>query len=115
MSELWASLPDLTACIGKEKAEELCRKYGGRSLYVPAKPKRASALARIVDPQSMEKLVARFGGYHLSLPNLRRPEAAKAKAMELLAKGLSHAEISAECGISERWVRTLAARMRAMK
>lgn len=113
MSEMWASLPALQDCIGREIAEELCRKFGGRAPYVPTKPRKTHALAAVIGVPALMQLAARFGGNHVALPNLRRPDAAKAKVLELLEAGWKHSAIAEECGITERWVRTLAARKRS--
>lgn len=113
MSAIWASLPDLQDCIGREKAEELCKKYGGRSPYVPIKPRKSHALASVIGVPALIKLSARFGGFHVDLPNLRRPAAAKVRIWDLLDAGWKHAAIAEECEVTERWVRTLAARKRS--
>lgn len=113
MSEIWVSFPDLQDCIGKEKAEELCKRFGGLAPYLPARPRKTHALAAVIGIPALRQLAANFGGYHVALPNLRRPVSAKAKVWELLEQGWKHAAIAEECGVTERWVRTLAARKRS--
>ena len=113
MSEIWASFPDLEDCIGKEKAEELCKKFGGYGAYLPPRPRKTHTFAPIIGLPALIKLAGRFGGYHVALPNLRRPAPAKFKIWELLEKGLKHRVIAEECGVSERYVRNVAAKKRS--
>jgi hypothetical protein len=112
MSERWMPLPELEDVIGKVEAEALCRAFGGLSKYLPRKPGADHAFAPIIGMSALAALAAYAGGWHLALPNLRRPEAEKNRILDLLDKGRPHQAIAEECRVSERWVRHLAARKR---
>jgi hypothetical protein len=112
MSERWISLPELEDVIGKAEADALCRAFGGLSKYLPRKPGADHPFARIIGMRALDALASFAGGWHLALPNLRRPEAEKNRILDMLEDGRTHREIAEECKVSERWVRHLAARRR---
>lgn len=113
MSERWLSYPELQAVVGKDKAEALCQALGGLLTYLPHTPKPSHPFAPILGMPALHTLAAYAGGWHISLPNLRRPEAMKGQILELLAQGLPHREIAERLGVSQRWIRQLAAEQRA--
>ena len=115
MSERWISFPELEGVIGKIEAEALCRAFGGLSKYLPRKPGAEHPFAPIIGMRALETLAAFTGGWHLALPNLRRPEAEKTRILGMLDDGRTHQEIAEECKVSERWVRHLAARKREVQ
>lgn len=112
MSARWISLPELEEVIGRDMARVLCRHLGGLSIYIPRNPGPAHRCSPIIGLPALQALAAYAGGYHLELPNLRRPEAEKKRIWELLDQGLTHERIAETCRVSERWVRHLAAQRR---
>lgn len=115
MSERWISFPELEEVIGKAEAEALCRAFGGLSKYLPRTPKATHPFAPIIGMRALADLAAYTGGWHLALPNLRRPEAEKNRILGMLDDGRPHEEIAEECKVSERWVRQLAMRRREVQ
>lgn len=115
MSERWVSLPELGSVIGDRAARDLCREFGGLSVYVPARGKADHEFARVIGEQAMQALCAYAGGYHVALPNLRRPESQKDRILGMLETGATHREIAEECKVSERWVRRLASERREVE
>lgn len=112
MSERWMSLPELAGVIGEDAAEKLCRTFGGMPKYVPHDPKPSHPYARIIGMPALARLSAYAGGWHLSLPNLRRPEDEKPRIIALLEEGWPVPRIAEECVVSERWVRVVKAEQR---
>ncbi len=115
MSERWVSLPELESVIGSDAARDLCRVFGGLSVYVPTKCRADHEFARVIGMTALLALSAHAGGYHVTLPNLRRPKSQKNKILALLQKGMTHRRIAEECCVSERWVRRLASEKREVE
>lgn len=115
MSERWVSFPELESVIGRADAEALCRAYGGVAKYLSRQPDAAHPFAPIIGMTKLQILADYAGGWHLALPNLRRPEAQKNRILDLLDRGEPHEQIALDCGVSERWVRTLVARRREVQ
>ena len=115
MSERWVSLPELASVIGKDAAETLCRAWGGMPKYLPHNPGPNHHWAPIIGMTALTRLAAYAGGWHVSLPNLRRPEDQKPRIMAMLEAGCPVPKIAAECLVSERWVRTIKAEQRQIQ
>ena len=107
MSLRWISLDELSQVIGKDFATALCQHYGGLNPYIPAKPKPGHELERIIGRPALELLAAYCGGYHLDIPNLRRPAPAKEKIWDCLDSGMTHEAIADLHGVTVRYVREL--------
>jgi hypothetical protein len=115
MAENWVSMPELTDLIGKDRAAALCAWHGGTPLYVPMQAHAAHALARVVGPIAMRLLCAKFSGEYITVPNGRKPEAYKTDVMRRLDAGMSQAAVALELGLTERYVRMVAADMPKVK
>lgn len=109
MAETWISLPELAALIGTDMAKTLCTVRGGTPLYVPASADAGHALAKIIGVRGMQMLCAEYGCRYITVPNGRKQEPHKGAIMERLERGQSHARIALELGVTERYVRMVAA------
>lgn len=112
MAENWISRPELEELIGREAADTLCRTSGGVPLHVPYSPDAGSRLGRLLGPGPLTALCAEYGGMRITVPNGRRPEPHKGAVIRLLEAGRPHGSIALELGVTERYVRMVAARMR---
>ena len=112
MAENWISRPELEEIIGREAANALCRAGGGVPLHVPYSPDPTSWLGRLLGPGPLAALCAEYGGMRSTVPNGRRPETHKRAVIRLLEAGHSHSSIALELGVTERYVRMLAAQVR---
>lgn len=115
MSARWVSVDELMEIMGRETALVLCRTYGGIEVYIPAKPGPDHRLAPVVGMEALRALADYAGGWHVELPNLRRPKSAKEKILTMLDQGKTHEEIALECKVSTRWVRRLASMLRPQR
>lgn len=115
MAETWVPLPELAALIGEDRARALARKHGGTPIYVPVKPCATHLLAFIVGMQAMVVLCSAFGGEYITVPNGRRAEPQKGDVLRRLEAGQSPSAIALELGITERYVRMVAARLPRMR
>lgn len=117
MSARWISEAELNAVIGRTETNALCQVFGGREKYLPLRPGPDHEFAPIIGMAALTALAAYAGGWHLELPNLRRPEPEKERIWDLLAHGWTHDAIADACRVSTRWVRTVAAmpREKALK
>ncbi len=115
MSLRWISLDELSQVVGAVEATALCRAYGGRNPYLPRRPRPGHPLERIIGRAALETLAAYAGGYHLDLPNLRRPNPAKEQIWDALDAGRSHEDIADEFKVGTRYVRLVAAQRRSVQ
>jgi hypothetical protein len=109
MGGIWISMPELEEAIGTEAARMLCRHRGGVPFYVPHGAYPENALARMLGVGNMARLCAAFRQQYIIVPNGRKAEPHKSKIMDLLGRGRSPADIALETGVTERYVRMLAA------
>jgi DNA-binding NarL/FixJ family response regulator len=109
MAETWVSLPELAEIVGTDAAGFLCAARGGVSFYVPKEPDPRHVLARIVGERALIALSAEFGGQYITVPNGRKPDPRKPEVLRALERGEGHAAIALKCGVTERYVRALAA------
>ena len=115
MAETWISWPELAACVGEDKARALCAVRGGVSFYVPRAGMVAVAggwLSTCLGEDGLAALSAHFGGEYVTVPNHRRAEPFKDRAMALLEKGASCRRVALELGLTERYVRRLSRQCR---
>lgn len=112
MGNIWASMVELEACIGVEKANVLCQKYGGVPVYIPTMVTKHHFLAKDIGEKALQKLSIDYGGFHLEMPNLRKYKPKKERILQLIEAGVPQNEIARVCGVSVRWVRRLAQTLR---
>lgn len=112
MAETWVSKVELVELIGRSAAETLCKTYGGVPIYVPVRADPKSALGRIVGTAALAVLSKEFGSLQITVPNGRREEAAKKEILRQLEAGRSACAIALELGVTERYVRRVAANRR---
>lgn len=111
MSEVWVSYPELADVLGEAAAGRLCARVGGTPLFVPRTPAREKALSALLGEEGMARLCAAFGGLRVVFPNRRR-EPHKPRIIRLLEAGEPPRSIALEIGVTERYVRQLARRVR---
>ena len=112
MSAAWISYGELADIIGFDAAATLTRLRGGVSLYTPVRATPDSDLARIIGLPALRSLCAAYGGVTITVPNGRREAPKKAEALALLDMGCSPGDIALRLGLTERYVRHLAATAR---
>lgn len=111
MAETWVSYPELSDIIGADAARALCACRGGVPFYVPRRDAAGASalwLARIVGQRALAALCGEYGGMYIAVPNGRRAEPYKRKALSLLERGRSQRDVALELGLTERYVRRLA-------
>ncbi|MDR2504185.1 MAG: RNA helicase [Deltaproteobacteria bacterium] len=111
MAETWVSYPELEDIIGKDKAGQLCRLRGGTPLYIPVKPNADHYLARTLGLLPMRALCLKFPAQKITVPNGRKAAPHKDGIIDRLLAGRPHASIALELGVTERYVRMIAADM----
>lgn len=111
MAETWVSLPELADLIGEDMGKTLCRLRGGTPMYIPVAASAGHELAKIIGTRAMECLCARFAGRYITVPNGKRPEPHKGEILNRLEKRQSHASIALNLGVTERYVRMVAANL----
>ena len=111
MAETWVSMTELSAMIGADAARTLSVARGGVPFYVPKEADSRHLLARIVGVRGLISLSAEFGGEYITVPNGRKADPYKPAVLRALEKGESHADIALRLGVTERYVRALAASM----
>lgn len=109
MGEIWLSYPELIDLIGEDVARRLCAVHGGVPIYVPRRAAPGGKLERIVGLRALAELAAKYGGAYIAVPNGRKAERYKARVIALIDKGRPLRDIALELGLTERYVRRLAA------
>lgn len=112
MAEIWVSLPELEALIGRDAAKTLCLLHGGVPVYVPLNVLPESKLTGLIGLGPARALAAAFGGYSITVPNGRRPDPLKPQIIAALEEGRTPASIALELGVTQRHVRGIAAQVR---
>ena len=103
-------LPDLLREIeevaGREAALGLAGRYGGRHVQIPRRARAGHALADLVGPAALAKLVQRYGGCRLYIA--KAPSAARARRDAAIAArraaGETVATLARAYGLSERQI-----------
>lgn len=111
---LWlpALLFDLREAFSEEVALRLARHYGGRRIYVPARPLADHYLARTMGIAVLEWLVARSPGQEILVP-MASESFQKQRLAEIrhyIENGADVATIVSRFGIHERTVKRLRAK-----
>lgn len=105
-------LEDIAAVIGFSATIKLAAWFGDgvQTLYVPVRVQGGQLLPKIIGEGAAKLLTAEFGGKHLSIPGIfhYEIEARKRAIFRLAPKGVSHREIAALIGITERRVQQIA-------
>lgn len=109
MAETWVSMPELKELLGRDKAALLCRMKGGVPFYVPAKVDGKHQLAGILGEFGMGLLCGEFSGMYITVPTGKLLEPRKPDVLRLLREGRSHSSIAVALGVTERYVRMVAA------
>jgi len=108
MAETWISFPELADVIGQDMARTLCACHGGVPFYVPQRGRPGSELERIIGPCALAALAQEYGGMYVTVPNGRKAEPYKARAVSLLEQGHSPRKVALQLGLTARYVRRLA-------
>lgn len=97
--------------IGEAAAIAIAKKFGGRRLYIPAKPNSDHALSKVVGLENAQKLSQRFGNGRLVIPcgNLGGAVGRRERIKKLLREGVSHSNIAGEVDVTMRTVERVAA------
>ena len=111
MANLWVSQTELVSLLGADAARALCVTRGGISFYVPKEMDTRHPIAAVVGFAGLAALCAAFGGDCITVPNGRKAEPYKRAILRLLERGRSIPDIALEMGVTERYVRALAATM----
>jgi hypothetical protein len=101
---MWVSEADILKILGPEKSAALIRIYGGRKLYIPAKPAKNHSIAETVGFLGMAALCREFGGFKICIANARSQNSKKAQIMELIDQGLSLSKIAELMEVTMRYV-----------
>lgn len=109
MAETWVSMSELKDLLGRDKAALLCRMKGGVPFYVPAKADPRHQLAGLLGEFGMGLLCGEFPGLYITVPTGKLLEPRKPDVLRLLGEGKSHSSIASELGVTERYVRMVAA------
>lgn len=97
---------ELAKAVGLGDAIEVCRRWGGRELYVPVKVGPGDPLALTLGLETARKLVAALGGQRVRLPAERNAllDLRNAAIVRDHAGGLSHEQIGLRYGITRATV-----------
>lgn len=112
MSTTRISYGELADIVGFDAASVLTRLRGGVSLYIPVRAAPEAELAPIIGLPALRSLCAAYGGTSITVPNGRREAPKKTDALALLDMGCSPGDIALQLGLTERYVRHLAATAR---
>lgn len=110
MSEVWVSRTELADAVGEIGAVILCASCGGRSFFIPRKP--VGYLLELLGSERMDQLCAEFGGMQVVIPNIRKGEPFKPQIIARLKRGEKPDHIAESLGVTTRYVRRLASRLR---
>ena len=98
---------ELAGILGPQGLAALAAARGGRRIYVPARIRDGHWLVELLGREAAEALAFRCGGCRLDIPRRPDPGDRDARIRELRAAGRPVSAISAETGLSERWVRRI--------
>ena len=110
MSDVWVGQLELADVIGDVGVVILCAQYGGRSCYIPRRPR--GLLLELLGRQRMEALCSKFGGMQIVVPNLCRGEPFKKRILSSLEAGEKPDAIAEALGVTTRYVRRLKKQLR---
>lgn len=98
---------ELADAIGLGDAIEVCRRWGGREIYVPVKVEQGDPLALTLGLESARRLVATFGGQRLQLPAERNAllDLRNAAILRDVDAGLSHESIGLRYGLTRQSIK----------
>lgn len=111
-------LRDLTKTIGLADTMQLVRRWGNRTLRVPAKVGPADPLALTLGLESAQRLVAAYAGQALQLPAERHAllDARNAAIWQACAvDGRSQEAVGVEFGLTRQGVGAVLAKMRDLQ
>jgi hypothetical protein len=104
-------LETLLLHLGVRPTLQLCYRFGGASLYIPADIRPDHRLCRLLKSDSCAQLAALYGGQHIFVPSLDDQITAahgRMIAVNLAARGIKKSTISIALGRSvrtiERWL-----------
>ena len=105
-SELPRTLHELRDVVGPEAALKLAETYGGRTIYIPARPGGEHPISRLIGAEAAEKLAAMYGGVRLSIPKFDsvRKSLRNQEIIRERREGASVADLAARHGLTERWL-----------
>jgi Mor family transcriptional regulator len=109
------SVKALADVIGLGEAIEVCRRWGGRSAYIPTTVRHGDPLALALGLDTARLLVKAFGGQQLQLPGERNTllDMRNAAIVADAEAGMSHQDIALRYGLSRQGVGHILAKMRA--
>ncbi len=109
-------LKELTDLIGIADAFEICRMWGGRSLYIPVAVRLTDPLALSLGLEGARKLAASYGGRSIELPSERCAllELRNAAMFRDRQAGASHEQLAILYGLRRQSVRAALARARSL-
>ncbi len=107
-------LARISEAAGPEVALEMASKFGGRTVYIPARPVADSVLVRAVGQAAVEKIIRAIGRGHLEVPlgPLANYARMRAAIRAQLRAGKSAPQIARMLGCHERTVERERRRMR---
>lgn len=110
MSRFYLTAQELVELLGTTEAARVCAAFGGLSnVYVPRRPAADSRWARAVGLETARALATEYGGEYIEIPMGRDLKIKALQVQALLGKGLSAPEIARRAGVTERYVRIVAA------
>lgn len=100
---------ELVEILGYRTAMALCRSAGGSAVFVPRRADSDCRLVELIGKGNVAKLIHRFGGKEIKLPNLAAMERADRDAMirELHAQGVPQVKLALRFGLTPRQVRNI--------
>lgn len=102
-------LDEIKTAVGLQAALVICRRWGGRILYVPASVNEFHPISLAIGYEAAAKLCSRFAGGNMSIPaeaNILL-DIRNEMILEDRGQGLSLRVVALRYGISERMVRKI--------
>lgn len=108
---------EFVSAIGFFDFMRILERFGGTEIYLAEVSERSGGLAAYLDAPNRAALLERFGPGRIPLPSLRSVLAAiqRAAVRLMIEDGLATGQIARRMGLSDRWVRTVRARIRTEK
>jgi hypothetical protein len=109
-----AVLNDIQSAVGPLVMRQICKAFGGTTIYIPENPRAGSKLARLVGLEAAQKIARKLSAGQVTIP--LGPNASEAQIRRAirakLEAGHSEAATALALGCHERTVRRERARMR---
>lgn len=108
-ARLNTTLDDISSVVGFSNAQTIALWYGGRNLFVPAKPEEGSPLVRIIGMDGAKRMAEEWGGELVAVPTMwaYEEQVRNRQIGGLIGRGHSTKEIAFNMGMSERRVQQI--------